>query len=101
MLEERRVEVKAGEHVGVLAGITDGATTKFVVNGVLVIAIGSGVDGAQDQAGAGGILVRLALNFEDVEKVVNASEFGKVWLARQSDDAKTGRKIVKLGDVVK
>jgi hypothetical protein len=44
--------------------------------------------------------VRLALESENVEKVVNAAEFGKVWLSRQNDGAKTGRAVIDPGDVV-
>ena len=36
-----------------------------------------------------------------VEKVVNAQEFGKVWLSRQNKDADINRQLVKIETVLK
>jgi pilus assembly protein CpaB len=103
--------LQRGDHVGVVASYTrqdsDG-WTNFVTNRALVLALtavaapgqGSGTD--NDTATIGGNLqVRLALSSSDAEKVVNAAEFGKVWLTRQGKGATVDRQLVKIEDVVK
>lgn len=90
--------VKPGDTVGVLASY-DGETN-FAVNKVLVLAVSSQT--VDETTGIGGnIQVRLALPPLSVSKVVNASEFGKVWLSRQNKDAEVNRQRVTAGNVLK
>lgn len=104
-----------GDRVGVLtsyqlqneSGQTDGHTN-FAANRALVLAVTSMTTTAQgsgqgsEQAPVGGNLqVRLALPALGVEKVVNAAEFGKVWLSRQSADAEVERNRIGWEDVLK
>lgn len=95
--------VQPGDRIGVVASYeppkTDAYITNFVVNKALVLAVSGGVPGADTPVG-GVLQVRLALESENVEKVVNAAEFGKVWLSRQNDGAKTSRAVIEPGDVV-
>lgn len=103
--------LKRGDHVGVVASYArqdpiDG-WTNFATNRALVLAVTSLAGTGQESATgtdqtlvAGNIQVRLALSALDVEKVVNASEFGKVWLSRQGKGATTDRNLVKIEDVV-
>lgn len=102
--------LKRGDHVGVVASYgrpdSDG-WTNFAANRALVLAATSLAGGQDSSASAGqtlvsgNIQVRLALAFADVEKVVNAAEFGKVWITRQGKDAKVGRELITIEDVVK
>jgi len=104
--------LQRGDRVGVVASYTregGGGSTNFVTNKALVLAVtsmagasGQGGTAGSDPAVIGGNLqVRLALDSLNVEKVVNASEFGKVWLARQDKDAKVDRQQIELEDVLK
>jgi pilus assembly protein CpaB len=91
-----------GDRVGVVASYE--GQTNFAVNRALVLSTTAlaGAGQESDQASVGvSMQVRLALSPSDVEKVVHASEFGKVWLARQGKDADVGRQIVTLDDVIK
>lgn len=92
--------VQPGDLVGVLASYEGDKITNFAVNKALVLAVGGGLAGS-DSAAGGVVQVRLALESEAVQRVVNASEFGKVWLSRQNNGAKTGRAVVDPGAVVK
>jgi pilus assembly protein CpaB len=92
--------VQPGDLVGVLASYEGEKITNFAVNKALVLAVGGGLAGS-DAATGGVVQVRLALESEAVERVVNASEFGKVWLSRQNNGAKTARKVIDPGAVVK
>lgn len=107
--------LKRGDRVGVLtsyqlqneAGKNDGHTN-FAANRALVLAVTSMTATAQasgqgsEQAPVGGNLqVRLALPALGVEKVVNAAEFGKVWLSRQGTDAEVDRQRIGWEDVLK
>ncbi|HUS21250.1 MAG TPA: RcpC/CpaB family pilus assembly protein [Aeromicrobium sp.] len=97
-----------GDHVGVVASYetpkTTGYISNFAANRVLVLAVNGGIptDAAAGAAPVttGVMQVRLAIEPEAAIKVVNASEFGKVWLTRQSDGSKIGRKVIEPGDVV-
>jgi len=91
-----------GDHVGVVASYE--GQTNFAVNraGALATAALAAAGQESDQSAVGvSMQVRLALPPADVEKVVHASEFGKVWLARQNKDAKVGRQVVTIEDVIK
>lgn len=99
--------LKRADHVGVAAsyGTPQDGRTNFAVNRALVLAVTA--VGATAQSGdsaappTGNLQVRLALDSQDVEKLVHASEFGKVWLARQNKDADVGRAFITEKDVVK
>jgi len=103
--------LRRGDRVGVVASYsqqvptTDGITN-FAVNRALVLAVTSqaadGQAAANQPAAQGGtIQVRLALTSAGVEKVVNAAEFGKVWLSRQGKDADVDRQRIATGTVLK
>jgi pilus assembly protein CpaB len=100
--------LQRGDHVGVVAsyGTQTGGQTNFAVNRALVLSAtsvaGNGPP-ANDNGGApgGSMQIRLALSSASVEKVVNAAEFGKVWLARQGKDAEVARKFTTTEDVLK
>lgn len=102
--------LKRGDRVGVVASYTqqvpttDGITN-FAVNRALVLAVTSqAADGqsVNQQAATGGtIQVRLALTSLGVEKVVNAAEFGKIWLSRQNKDADVDRQRIAIENVLK
>jgi pilus assembly protein CpaB len=82
--------VGPGGRVGVFASYDDAAqgskTTTLLLNQVLVTAIASTVDPDADEAQAQGlVLVTLALNASDAQAVVNAAEFGHIWMSAQND----------------
>lgn len=104
--------LQRGDHVGVLASYSppasEGYQSNFATNRALVLGVtsmaGAGQSAETESAPAavgGNIQVRLALTSIDVEKVVHASEFGKVWLSRQDKGAKVARKLVTSADVLK
>jgi pilus assembly protein CpaB len=95
--------VQPGDFVGVIGSYDPPKAeyiTNFTVNKALVLAVGGGVAPGETAVGAGILQVRLALTSESVEKVVNAAEFGKVYLSRQNNGAKTGRAVITPEDVV-
>jgi pilus assembly protein CpaB len=92
--------VQPGDLVGILASYEGEKVTNFAVNKALVLSVSGAIVGGETPAG-GVIQVRLGLQSEDIQKVVNASEFGKVWLSRQPEGAKTARAVVDPADVVK
>lgn len=103
--------LQRGDHVGILASYVEqdgGGQTNFATNRALVLAVtslaGPGQPGgaSNDQAPVGGNLqVRFALKSLDVEKVVNAAEFGKVWISRQGKLSEVARQRIAIEDVVK
>jgi pilus assembly protein CpaB len=93
--------VQPGDFVGIIASYDGDKVTNFAVNRVLVLAVTGGIPaGEAAAAAAGGMQIRLALESESAEKVVNAVEFGKVYLTRQGDGAETGRAVITKEDVV-
>src|SRR5690606_31516967 len=83
--------VGPGERVGVFASydtVGQGAkSTTLLLNQVLVTSIASTVDPAADgQQAQGLVLVTLALDAEQAKAVVNAAEFGHLWMSAQNDD---------------
>jgi pilus assembly protein CpaB len=97
-----------GDHVGVVASYDPPKAayiSNFAANRILVLAVNGGVptDPAAGEAPVttGVMQVRLAVQSDAAIKIVNASEFGKVWLTRQGDGTKTGRNAIIPGDVVK
>ncbi|MEO8261203.1 MAG: Flp pilus assembly protein CpaB [Pseudolysinimonas sp.] len=82
--------VGPGDRVGVFASYDDGGsgshTTTLLLNQVLVTSIASTVDPDADQTQAQGlVLVTLALDAEQAQAVVNAAEFGHIWMSAQND----------------
>lgn len=82
--------VGPGGRVGVFASYDDGGagtkTTTLLLNQVLVTSIASTVDPDADQTQAQGlVLVTLALDADDAQAVVNAAEFGHLWMSAQND----------------
>lgn len=74
-----------GDTIGVLASYS--GSTAMAVDGVLVLGVDAGVGDAQSVAGA---TVTVAVKTADATKIVNAMEFGKVWVTKQNDDTDTG-----------
>jgi pilus assembly protein CpaB len=82
--------VGPGDRVGVFASYEDSTggtkTTTLLLNQVLVTSIASTVDpNADEQQAQGLVLVTLALDAEDARAVVNAAEFGHIWMSAQND----------------
>jgi pilus assembly protein CpaB len=72
--------------------------TNMTAGRVLVTRVSNKL-GAED--GAVTSLVTLAVDTVVAEKIVNASEFGKVWLTLQGTDADTGgRRVISGRDVL-
>ena len=103
--------LKRGERVGVLTSYQPPASasyqTNFAANRALVLSVTSMTATPQasgqgsEQAPVGGNLqVRLALPSVSVGNVVNAMEFGKVWLARQNTDAEVARELIDAQGVL-
>lgn len=90
--------LQPGDFVGIVASYDLDKTTNFAVNKVLVLAVSGG--GAEVVTGAT-LQVRLAVDSDAAEKLVNAAEFGKVYLTRQNNGAKTGRAVTTPEDVVR
>lgn len=85
--------LKAGDTVGVVASYQtkegDGVT-QLIRNRVPVLGVGTGVADAA-AAGAGGAqTITLAVFTRDAGKIINAIEFGKVWLTKQNAASLTG-----------
>lgn len=100
-------KLKVGDRVGVIASYVEAGSRKNVTNFIkqqqlLVTRVsGSSVPDAGEGAGAP-TLVTLAVRTIDAEKIVNASEFGKVWLTLQNPKTDTGgRAIIDPKDVLK
>lgn len=96
--------VAAGDTVGVVASFTDmpggegggGASSHMILHKVLVTRVASGDGVASDPEGEGGngptaaggnMLITLALEASDVERVVFAAEHGTLWLSSDPADA--------------
>ncbi|HWM33107.1 MAG TPA: Flp pilus assembly protein CpaB [Pseudolysinimonas sp.] len=82
--------VGPGERVGVFASYDNGGadkTTTLLLNRVLVTSVASTVDpDAGGQQAQGLVLVTLALDADQARAVVNAAEFGHIWMSAQNDD---------------
>lgn len=99
--------LKAGDRVGVVVSYVkkdnDGGYTNVVKNDVLVTRVSTSVVSkvGAEEAGVPS-LVTLAVFPMDAEKIVNAAEFGKVWLTLQNPQTDTGgSKLVESKDVIK
>jgi pilus assembly protein CpaB len=99
MLEGQRIvggALAPGDTVGVMASY-DGRT-RDAVNGVLVLKVEAGLGDGQSAAGS---TVTVAVRTLDAEKIVNAMEFGKVWLTKQNPDTDTdGGRVVDAEEVL-
>ncbi|GAA1628283.1 Flp pilus assembly protein CpaB [Georgenia ruanii] len=116
LLDPSRVvggRVRPGDIVGVFVSLTDPARTRLTLDKVLVTAVQGGVapppeaeggtaavaDGdaaaGPDVAPTGAVMVTLAVNPPDAERLVFGAEHGTVWLSLESEDATTdGTRIV-------
>lgn len=94
--------LRKGDRVGVIVSYARQSgqvgDTNMGLNGVLVtrVATAAAADG-----GGEAILVTFAVSTVDAEKIVNASEFGKVWLTLQNDRTDTtGSRRLSAKDVI-
>jgi pilus assembly protein CpaB len=83
--------VGPGDRVGVFASYDDGVAgakaTTLLLNRVLVTSLASTVDPDSDgQQAQGLVLVTLALDADQATAVINAAEFGHLWMSAQNDD---------------
>lgn len=91
-----------GDTVGIIVSFTatkgGGSITQLIRNRVQITRISGAVAG---QA-AGPQLVTFAVATRDAGKIVNATEFGKIWLTKQNADTATGTGgSISQSDVVK
>lgn len=95
--------IKAGDRVGVFASFKPEDNkvpdfTSLVRHNVLVTSAGGPT--ATDAAGI--IMITLAVETQDAEKIVLAMEYGKVWLTAQNADTnKSGEKVITGEDFLK
>ena len=87
-------KIKPGERVGIIAsynskggGVGD---TNLALERVLVTRVADATITESSDGATGAYLVTFAVNAVDAEKIVNVSEFGKLWLTLQNDDTSTG-----------
>jgi pilus assembly protein CpaB len=87
-------KVKVGDRVGVVASYDrkggEPGYTKLALKDVLVTQVASASIADSDEGAKAAFLVTVALRTHDVEKLVNVSEYGHVWLTAQNDDTDTG-----------
>lgn len=99
--------VKPGDRVGLMASYTkkdnDGGYTNVVKNNLLVTRVSTSVLNKVGAEEAGvPVLVTFAVKPLDAEKIINAAEFGKVWLTLQNSQTDTeGSKLIESKDVIK
>jgi pilus assembly protein CpaB len=87
LLEGQRIvggALAPGDKVGVLGSFE--GRTNMSIDGVLVLKVDAGVGDGESAAGA---TVTVAVKTRDATKIVNAMEFGKVWLTKQPDGTDT------------
>lgn len=98
--------VKAGDRVGVVVSYAkkgnDGGYTNVVKNDLLVTRVSTSVLSKVGAEEAGvPILVTFAVKPMDAQKIINASEFGKVWLTLQNPQTDTaGSEQIESKDVI-
>lgn len=98
--------VKAGDRVGVVVSYAkqgnDGGYTNVVKNNLLVTRVSNSVLSKVGAEEAGvPVLVTFAVRPMDAQKLINASEFGKVWLTLQNSQTDTtGSKQIESKDVI-
>ncbi|KAE8763446.1 Flp pilus assembly protein CpaB [Georgenia thermotolerans] len=114
LLDPSRVvggRVQPGDLVGVFVSLTEPARTRLTLDKVLVTAVQGGVAPAPETEGdaapaadappgpdvapTGAVMVTLAVNPPDAERLVFAAEHATVWLSLEPEDATTdGTRIV-------
>lgn len=84
-------DLKAGDIVGVVASYPTNETggfTQLAKNFVRVTQVAGGVQIKEDVGAQQ--LITLAVKTRDAGRIINAAEFGKVWLTQQNEDTETG-----------
>jgi len=84
--------LRPGDLVGVVASYQTndtGGFTQLAKNFVRVTRVSGGLTGGKDD-GATGQLVTLAVTTRNAGRIINAAEFGKLWLTKQNKDTATG-----------
>jgi len=98
-------KIRAGDRVGILVSydVTDvSKITSFLKQQVLVTRVANNVVASSTNATGVPILVTFAVKTVDAEKIVNAAEFGKIWLTLQNPKTDpSGRAQINPKDVVK
>ena len=74
--------VKVGDRVGVFTSYQAGQVTSNPINQLLVLRVDTGVAGSE---AATGTLVTVAVDTLQAQQIVNASEFGTIWMTLQND----------------
>ncbi len=98
--------IKAGDRVGLVVSYAkqgnDGGFTNVIKNDLLVTRVSTTVLAkVADESGVPS-LVTFAVSPLDAEMIVNAAEFGKVWLTLQNSQTDTsGSKLIESKDVIK
>lgn len=86
--------LKVGDLVGVIASYQtkegDGVT-QLIRNRVLILRLTTPPVAQDAQPDGGSQLISLAVGTRDAGKIINAIEFGKVWLSKQNADTESGR----------
>lgn len=92
--------LSSGDRVGLMASY-DGET-RFVMQNLQVTRIaGTVVNEATDGAAGTPLLITFAVKTRDAEKIVNAAQFGTIWLTLENDDTdRSGSKLVAKKDVI-
>lgn len=86
--------VGPGDKVGVFVSFDKdadtNATTRLLLDQVLVTSVASTVAQSDETQAQGLVLVTLALSATDAASVVYAAEFGHIWMSAQNDQTKPG-----------
>lgn len=86
--------LRVGDKIGIVASYQtkegDGVT-QLIRNFVPITRIASAVAGTDATPDGGSQLITLAVKTRDAGKIINAIEFGKVWLTKQNADTETGQ----------
>jgi len=91
--------LKPGDRVGLIASY-DGSTNVAVQNVEVTRVSTAMVTQGADASGAS-VLITFAVKTLDAEKIVNASEFGQVWLTLQNDKTdRSGAKLITQEEVL-
>lgn len=96
--QEVSIQLEAQQVVGstLLAGdkvaiyFTVGEETRLSLTDILITKVQGGMDPAaadQDAAPAGGLMLTLALNAKDVERLVYTQQSGKIWMSRVTKES--------------
>lgn len=93
-------DLAAGDTVGVFASYDDPKQTNIAVNRVLVLEANLGGPGDGEDLTAD-LIVRLAVTSEQATKIVNAGQFGHLYLSKQNASADVGRQLVGTEDVLR